>query len=115
MITKNLLKDVPISELIPYENNPRSNDLAVKEVAESIREFGYVKIGVIVDENKVLLAGHTTLKAMKFLGWDKVPEVTQVNGLTEAQKIAYRIADNKTAEVAKWDFEKLEEEVKKLS
>jgi len=115
MITKNLLKNVPISDLIPYENNPRSNDLAVKEVAESIREFGYVKIGVIVDENKVLLAGHTTLKAMKFLGWDKVPEVTQVTGLTEAQKIAYRIADNKTAEVAKWDFEKLETEVKKLA
>src|SRR5574343_8246 len=115
MITKKELRDVPVKDLVPYENNPRSNDLAVKEVAESIREYGYVKNSVVVDENMVLITGHTSLKAMIFLGWDRVPEVTQVFGLTDAQKIAYRIADNKTAEVAKWDFEKLELEVRKLS
>lgn len=108
MITKKLdLKDVPITSLIPYARNPRINDPAVQDVAASLKEFGLVKNSVVVDEDYVLIAGHTTLKAMQFLGWENVPEVTQVFGLAPAKKKAYRLADNKLGEKATWDDELL--------
>lgn len=101
--------DLPISEIIPYENNPRINDGAVDAVAASIREFGF-KVPVIVDKNNILVAGHTRLKAAKKLGLGKVP-VIRADDLTEEQIKAFRIADNKTAELAEWDFSKLEAEL----
>ena len=91
---KKELKSVPVTNLVPYKNNPRKNDMAVEAVARSLQEYGYIKNSIGIDENMVLLYGHTTLKAMISLGWDKVPEVTQVSGLTEAQKTGYRIAVN---------------------
>ena len=102
--TKSELKQVPIATLIPYDKNPRKNADAVDKVAASLKEFGLVKNSVLCDENMVLITGHTTIKAMQKLGWDKVPEVTQVSGLTENQKKAYRIADNKLGEIAEWDL-----------
>ena len=108
MITaKKELRDVPISDLTPYERNPRKNDKAVKKVAASLEQFGLVKNSVVVDENMVLITGHTTLKAMQSLGWTACPAVTQVFGLTEEEKRAYRIADNKFGELAEWDLELL--------
>lgn len=101
--------DLPISEIIPYENNPRINDGAVDAVAASIREFGF-KVPVIVDKNNILVAGHTRLKAAKKLGLGKVP-VIRADDLTEEQIKAFRIADNKTGELAEWDFSKLEAEL----
>jgi site-specific DNA-methyltransferase (adenine-specific) len=106
--------DVPISNLIPYERNPRKNDKAVKKVAASLEQFGLVKNSVVVDENMVLLTGHTTLKAMQSLGWKTCPAVTQVFGLTEEEKVAYRIADNKLGELAEWDLELLAGELASL-
>ena len=103
-LAKSELKQVPIATLIPYEKNPRKNADAVDKVAASLKEFGLVKNSVLCDENMVLITGHTTIKAMQKLGWDKVPEVTQVSGLTENQKKAYRIADNKLGEIAEWDL-----------
>ncbi len=115
MITgKNELTDVPISDLIPYERNPRKNDKAVKKVAASLERFGLVKNSVVVDENMVLITGHTTLKAMRSLGWTTCPAVTQVFGLTEEEKKAYRIADNKLGELAEWDLELLAGELTSL-
>ena len=115
MITgKNELTDVPISDLIPYERNPRKNDKAVKKVAASLEQFGLVKNSVVVDEDMVLLAGHTTLKAMQSLGWTACPAVTQVFGLTEEEKVAYRIADNKLGELAEWDLDLLAGELASL-
>jgi DNA modification methylase len=115
MITgKNELTDVPISDLIPYERNPRKNDKAVKKVAASLEQFGLVKNSVVVDENMVLITGHTTLKAMQSLGWTACPAVTQVFGLTEEEKRAYRIADNKLGELAEWDLDLLAGELASL-
>jgi len=108
MITeKRELKNVPLADLIPYARNPRKNDPAVQRVAASLKEYGLVKNSIVVDEDMVLITGHTTMKAMQALKWATAPEVTQVFGLTEAQKKAYRIADNKLGELATWDEELL--------
>jgi len=108
MITeKRELKNVPLADLIPYARNPRKNGPAVQRVAASLKEYGLVKNSIVVDEDMVLITGHTTMKAMQALKWATAPEVTQVFGLTEAQKKAYRIADNKLGELAAWDDELL--------
>jgi len=111
---KQELSNVPISKLIPYAKNPRKNDAAVKQVAASLKEFGLVKNSIVVDEDMVLITGHTTTKAMQSLGWETAPDVTQVFGLTAAQKKAYRIADNKLGELADWDTELLGLELEEL-
>jgi ParB-like chromosome segregation protein Spo0J len=111
---KTELKNVPIDKLIPYATNPRINDKAVDKVAASIKAHGYIKTSIGVDENMVLLFGHTTLKALKRLGAEYISEVTQVTGMPEALKISYRIADNKASEYASWDFPLLIDELEKL-
>lgn len=98
-----------LSEIVPYENNARKNDKAVKDVAESIKQCGYIA-PIIVDENNVILAGHTRYKALKKLGYKEVT-VRKVSGLTDEQKRKYRLLDNKTNELADWDFEKLKDEI----
>lgn len=103
------IKTAAIGSIKPYPNNPRINNDAVEAVAESIRQCGYVS-PIIVDENMVILAGHTRLKALKRLG-QKECEIIIRDGLTEEQKRKYRILDNKTAEYADWDFELLEAEL----
>ena len=106
------LKKVSIEQIIPYESNPRHNDNAVDAVAESIRQCGYCA-PIVVDEDMVVLAGHTRLKALKQLGWAGV-SVCVVSGLTSDQKRKYRLLDNKTNELASWDFERLEKELEGL-
>ena len=101
-----------ISEIKEYENNPRINNAAVDDVAESIKQCGYIN-PIIVDENNVILAGHTRLLAIKKIGKEKV-QVLKVTGLSEEQKKKYRILDNKTAEKAEWDFDKLQQELEEL-
>lgn len=96
------------SEIKPYFNNPRNNNGAVDMVAESIKDFGF-KNPIIVDKNRVIIAGHTRLKAAVKLGLDEVPVIV-AEDLTEEQAKAFRLVDNRTAEVAEWDFEKLAEE-----
>lgn len=98
-----------LSEIVPYENNARKNDKAVKDVAESIKQCGYIA-PIIVDENNVILAGHTRYKALKKLGYKEIT-VRKISGLTDEQKRKYRLLDNKTNELAEWDFEKLKDEI----
>ena len=103
------LVEMPVDQIIPYENNPRINDNAVQAVAESIRQCKYVA-PIIVDENNVTLAGHTRFKAVMSLGGTQIPVIVR-HGLTEEQKRKYRILDNKTAELAEWDLGLLEAEL----
>ena len=100
-------------ELTPYTNNPRNNDEAVDYVANSIEEFGF-KVPCVIDSEKNVVCGHTRLKAAKKLGIKEVPCIV-ADDLTEEQIDAFRLADNKTAEIATWDFEKLEIELESIS
>lgn len=96
-----------------YENNPRHNERAVEAVAESIKQFGF-KVPLVIDRNGVIIAGHTRAKAAEKLGLQKVPCIV-ADDLTDEQIKAYRLADNKTAELAEWDVEKLNDELKNLT
>jgi len=101
-----------IDEIIPYENNPRKNDDAVEAVANSIKNFGF-KSPIVVDANKVIVNGHTRLKASKLLGLTMVPVII-ASDLTEDQCRALRLADNKTAEIASWDKKLLMQELESI-
>lgn len=98
-----------LDELIPYENNPRINDDAVKYVAESIKNFGF-KVPMVIDGENVIVCGHTRFKAAEELGMEKVPCIV-ADDLTEEQIKAFRIVDNKVGELANWDNVKLQTEL----
>src|SRR5262245_26505444 len=95
----------PVGSIRPYENNPRDNDAAVDAVAASIKAFGF-RQPCVVDEQDVIIVGHTRYKAALKLGLTEVP-VHVARGLTPEQARAYRIADNQTATLASWDEDKL--------
>lgn len=101
--------NIALKDLKPYENNPRKNDDAVKYVAESIKEFGF-KVPIVIDKNNVIVAGHTRYKAAKKLKMSEVPCII-ADDLTDEQIKAFRLADNKVAEKAEWDFDLLNAEL----
>lgn len=103
---------VSIDKLIPYENNPRINDGAVEYVANSIKEFGF-KVPIVIDKDYVIIAGHTRYKASKKLGLKEVPCII-ADDLNEEQIKAFRLADNKVSEQAKWDMDLLDKELSDL-
>lgn len=86
------IQEININDLREYENNPRNNDNAVEKVANSIKEFGF-KVPIVIDQNNVIIAGHTRLKAAKQLGLEEVPCII-ANDLTPEQVKAFRLADN---------------------
>lgn len=106
------VQQVKIEKVKPYDKNPRKNKAAVDYVANSIKEFGFQQ-PIVVDKDMVVIAGHTRLKAAKKLKLKEVPVVIADN-LTEEQAKAYRLADNKTAEKAEWDFDLLTDELLSL-
>lgn len=106
------LQRLKLADIEPYKNNPRKNDAAVNAVAESIRQCGYIA-PIIVDEDHVIIAGHTRYKALVALGIDDA-ECLICDGLTEEQKKKYRFLDNKIGEKATWDLMKLEVELEGL-
>ena len=101
-----------IADLKPYENNPRVNDDAVQYVANSIKEFGF-KVPMVIDKNNVIVTGHTRYKAALELGLKEVPCVI-ADDLTDEQIKAFRIADNKTNDMASWNDDLLGLEMKDL-
>lgn len=101
-----------INEIKEYKNNPRNNDDAVEYVAESIKEFGF-KVPVIIDKDNIIVAGHTRYKASKLLGLTEIPCII-ADDLTEEQIRAFRLVDNKSAELATWDKELLNLELKDI-
>lgn len=107
------IEEMQVDSLREYENNPRNNDNAVAAVAASIKEFGF-KVPIVIDDDNVIIAGHTRLKAAKMLGMQTVPCVI-ADDLTEEQIRAFRLADNKVGELAGWDFDKLNAELEELS
>ena len=90
-----------LTDLKPYENNPRNNDEAVDVVAASIKEFGF-KVPIIIDNDNVIVCGHTRYKAAKKLKLENVPCII-ADDLTDAQIKAFRLADNKVSEKATWN------------
>ena len=104
--------NVKLEELKPYEKNPRKNDKAIDFVANSIKEFGF-KVPLVIDKNYVIVAGHTRYQASKKLGLTEVPCLI-ADDLTDEQIKAFRIADNKTNDMAEWDDALLGDELKEL-
>ncbi len=101
-----------ISKVTPYGRNPRKNDGAVDKVAASIKEFGW-RQPIVVDEDMVIIAGHTRLLAAKKLGMESIP-VHIATGLSKAQVKGYRLADNRTGEDASWEQQLLGLEIRDL-
>lgn len=99
------IQNISLSDIHPYARNPRKNDEAVKNVAASIREFGFL-VPLVIDRNHEIVAGHTRYKAAKSLGMKEVPCVI-ADELTEDQIKAFRLADNKVSEAAQWDMDLL--------
>lgn len=106
------IQNIDINLLKEYENNPRLNDHAVDKVAKSIKEFGF-KVPIVIDENYVIVTGHTRIKAAKELGLEKVPCLI-ADDLSPSQIKAFRLADNKVSEFATWDENKLFDELMDL-
>lgn len=98
-----------IEELKEYENNPRNNAKAIQAVANSIKEFGF-KVPIIIDKSNVIVAGHTRFRASQLLDLKVVPCII-VDDLSEEQIRMFRIIDNKTNEVASWDYILLQDEL----
>lgn len=105
-----IMKD--LTELKPYKNNPRNNKKAVKEVAASIKEFGF-KVPIVIDGAGVIVCGHTRYAASKQLGLTEVPCIV-ADDLTDEQIRAFRLADNKVSEKATWDIGLLSAELEAL-
>ena len=106
------VKVIALSELIPYEKNPRNNKPAIDKVAESIKQFGF-KVPIVIDKNNIIVCGHTRYYAAQKLNFDRVPCVI-ADDLTDKQIKAYRLADNKVSEFSEWDFDLLNEELAAL-
>lgn len=102
-----------LDEIKPYANNPRRNDNAVDAVAHSIKEFGF-KVPIVIDKDGTIVTGHTRYKASQKLGLDKVPCIVAAD-LTPEQIKAFRLVDNKTNELAEWDWAALQIEFGELS
>jgi DNA modification methylase len=103
----------PLARVKPYERNPRKNAGAIDAVAASLKEFGFQK-PIVVDQGGVIVCGHTTFFAATKLELPRVP-VKVASELSPEQVRAYRIADNKTGELAEWDLDLLAAELQELA
>ena len=108
------IKEINISKLKPYPNNSRVHDeQQIQQIILSIKEFGFTN-PILIDEDSLVIAGHGRLSAAKQMGLKNVPTIT-LTGLTDNQKKAYIIADNKLALNAEWNDELLQKEIEALA
>jgi DNA modification methylase len=108
------IENLPIASLKPYSRNPRTHSpKQIEQIGRSIREFGFTN-PVLVDADGGVIAGHGRIEAAKLLGIGEVPTI-RLDHMTEAQKRAYVVADNRLAENAGWDRELLALELQYLS
>lgn len=107
-----VIEMLKLSNLKPYENNPRVNDEASIELQKSIKAFGF-RIPMVITADNVIVCGHTRYKAAQALGLEEVPCI-RCEGMTEEQIRAFRIADNKYGELSHWDNELLRGELSAL-
>ena len=108
------IRQVNINDLVPYENNAKiHNEEQIRRIADSITEFGFLS-PLLIDKDKNVIAGHGRLLASKRLGLEKVPCIS-VDGLTEEQRKAYILADNRLSELGTWDKELVAAEIESLS
>jgi ParB-like chromosome segregation protein Spo0J len=108
------IKQMPVSDLIPYDRNPRSHpDSQIDELANSISEWGFT-VPILIDDGGNVIAGHGRLYAAQKLGYEAVPAIV-TEGWTEEQKKAYVIADNRLAENGSWDSSLFFSELRDLS
>ena len=104
---------IPINDLIPYENNARTHsEEQIEKIINSINEFGFIN-PVIIDENNMILVGHGRITAGKRAGLKEAPCI-RVGNLTEDQKKAYILADNKLSDLGGWDLDILNEELENI-
>jgi hypothetical protein len=106
------IQTLPLKDIHPYARNPRKNAEAVKGVAASIRAFGFL-VPLVIDQNHEIVAGYTRYSATQSLGMKEVPCVI-ADELTEDQIKAFRLADNKVGEMAKWDMDLLPLELQEI-
>lgn len=100
---------IPVTEIIPYNKNPRKNEKAVEVVMKSIKEFGF-KVPIIIDKDNIIVAGHTRLEAAIKLEMKEVP-IIWADDLTDKQIKAFRIMENKSQEFSYWDYDLLKQEL----
>ena len=107
------IKNIKINDLVPYERNAKiHSEYQLDLISRSIKEFGFIN-PVLIDENKNVIAGHGRIEAAKLLGMKEVPTIT-IGGLTEVERRAYILADNKLSELAEWDEKLVAAELKEL-
>ena len=106
------VQEIEVERLKPWKGNPRLNEHAVDAVARSIRSFGF-NVPILCDQNMLIVAGHARWKAAKRLGLRSVP-VIQLE-MTDVQRRAFALADNKTGELAGWDHGRLEKVLEELA
>lgn len=107
------IKLVSPEDILPYQRNPRNNNEAVAVVASSIQEYGF-RQPIVIDEDNVILAGHTRHLASLELGLEAVPVHVAAN-LTDAQKQSFRLMDNKASELSTWDRDMLKAELAEIA
>ena len=107
------IQEVSLDLLRPYENNAKIHgEEQIKMISDSIKEFGFIS-PCLIDRDYNIIAGHGRVKAAKNLGMEKIPCVF-VEGLTEAQRKAYILADNRLTELGEWDYGLVSEELERL-
>ena len=106
------IEHVNVNDIKEYGNNPRLNDDSVDKVAKSISEYGFV-VPMVVDDNNIIVTGHTRFKAAKQLSMSEIPCI-RASHLTDNQVNAFRVADNKLSELSDWDIDKLTTEITTL-